>query len=247
MIEAPGPTQCGSSSPASRCSRPACSSAPHDERRRRRLGERAASGARRLRRRGGAGDRPPAPHRPATRRRRRWPGGPARTPPAATPAAPSTRRRRRPRPRSPRRTGPSRSTSRPSVARRRTRARSSRSLTTDISNKILPIVRECGATVPPRRSGAKPRLEGQIVIAIKNKQVYDHAGDGPAHRRGRRVARDRASSASSRRRSASTVPRATRRTSRLHDHVSYGCSDRGVARPVNHSRVASLGARTVGA
>jgi hypothetical protein len=45
------------------------------------------------------------------------------------------------------------------------------SLTTDISNKILPIVRECGSSVPPEARGVKPRVEGEVVIAIRNKQV----------------------------------------------------------------------------
>jgi hypothetical protein len=44
-------------------------------------------------------------------------------------------------------------------------------LTRSISDRILPIVRECGAAVPPDARGAKPRLEGPVVIAIKDHQV----------------------------------------------------------------------------
>jgi hypothetical protein len=36
---------------------------------------------------------------------------------------------------------------------------------------MLPIVRECAASVPPEARGVKPRVEGQVVIAIKNQQV----------------------------------------------------------------------------
>jgi hypothetical protein len=45
------------------------------------------------------------------------------------------------------------------------------SLTADISNRILPIVRECGASVPTEARGVKPRVEGEILIAIRSKQV----------------------------------------------------------------------------
>lgn len=44
-------------------------------------------------------------------------------------------------------------------------------LTQDISSHLLPIVRECAASVPPEARGAKPRVQGEIVIAIKGKQV----------------------------------------------------------------------------
>lgn len=44
-------------------------------------------------------------------------------------------------------------------------------LTADISNRILPIVRECGASVPTEARGVKPRVEGEILIAIRSKQV----------------------------------------------------------------------------
>lgn len=46
------------------------------------------------------------------------------------------------------------------------------SLTADISNRMLPVVRECGAGVPPEARGPKPRVEGEVVIAIRNKQVH---------------------------------------------------------------------------
>ncbi|HWU88812.1 MAG TPA: hypothetical protein VN253_16210, partial [Kofleriaceae bacterium] len=45
------------------------------------------------------------------------------------------------------------------------------SLTADISNRILPIVRQCGASVPAEARGGKPRVEGEVVIAIRNQQV----------------------------------------------------------------------------
>jgi hypothetical protein len=44
-------------------------------------------------------------------------------------------------------------------------------LTKSISDRILPIVRECGAAVPPEARGTKPRIEGPVVIAIKDHQV----------------------------------------------------------------------------
>jgi hypothetical protein len=44
-------------------------------------------------------------------------------------------------------------------------------LTREISNRILPIVRECASQVPPEARGGKPRVEGQVVIAIKGQQV----------------------------------------------------------------------------
>jgi hypothetical protein len=46
------------------------------------------------------------------------------------------------------------------------------SLTGDISNRILPVVRDCGAGVPPEARGPKPRAEMEVVIAIRNKQVH---------------------------------------------------------------------------
>jgi hypothetical protein len=44
-------------------------------------------------------------------------------------------------------------------------------LTKTISDRILPIVRECGASVPPEARGPKPRVEGTVIIAIKDQQV----------------------------------------------------------------------------
>jgi hypothetical protein len=46
-----------------------------------------------------------------------------------------------------------------------------RTLTSEISNRLIPLVRECAASVPREARGAKPRVEGQVVIAIKNEQV----------------------------------------------------------------------------
>jgi hypothetical protein len=45
------------------------------------------------------------------------------------------------------------------------------SLTRDISDRLLPLVRECATGVPPEARGPKPRVLGNVVIAIKNKQV----------------------------------------------------------------------------
>jgi hypothetical protein len=44
-------------------------------------------------------------------------------------------------------------------------------LTREISNRILPAVRECASLVPPEARGERPRVEGQVVIAIKSQQV----------------------------------------------------------------------------
>lgn len=44
-------------------------------------------------------------------------------------------------------------------------------LTVDISNRILPIVRKCAANIPADARGTKPRLEGEITIAIRSQQV----------------------------------------------------------------------------
>ncbi|HWO20164.1 MAG TPA: hypothetical protein VNO30_15360 [Kofleriaceae bacterium] len=45
-------------------------------------------------------------------------------------------------------------------------------LTGEITNRIVPIVRDCAnANLPPEARGARPRVEGQVVIAIKEKQA----------------------------------------------------------------------------
>lgn len=44
-------------------------------------------------------------------------------------------------------------------------------LTADISNRILPIVRECASNVPREARGVKPSVQGQLVIAIKDHRV----------------------------------------------------------------------------
>ncbi len=44
-------------------------------------------------------------------------------------------------------------------------------LTASISNRMLPIVRECAKGVPPEARGEKPRVEGMVTIAIKGQQV----------------------------------------------------------------------------
>ena len=44
-------------------------------------------------------------------------------------------------------------------------------LTAEISDRILPIVRECGGAVPPEARSPKPRVEGQVTIAIKDHRV----------------------------------------------------------------------------
>lgn len=45
------------------------------------------------------------------------------------------------------------------------------SLTRDLSDQLLPLVRQCATAVPPEARGPKPRVIGNVVIAIKNKQV----------------------------------------------------------------------------
>src|SRR5690606_9920914 len=44
-------------------------------------------------------------------------------------------------------------------------------LTREVTNRLLPIVRACASSVPPEARGAKPRVEGTVVIAIRNGQV----------------------------------------------------------------------------
>ena len=44
-------------------------------------------------------------------------------------------------------------------------------LTADISNRILPFVRECASNVPQEARGVKPRIDAQLVIAIKDQRV----------------------------------------------------------------------------
>lgn len=44
-------------------------------------------------------------------------------------------------------------------------------LTMEVSQKVRAVVTECAAAVPPEARGVKPRVEGQIVIAIKDKQT----------------------------------------------------------------------------
>ena len=44
-------------------------------------------------------------------------------------------------------------------------------LTADISDRIFPFVRECAAAVPAAARIEKPRVEGDVVIAIKDHQV----------------------------------------------------------------------------
>lgn len=45
------------------------------------------------------------------------------------------------------------------------------SLTHEISQKVKAVLKECVASLPKEGRGAKPRLEGQIVIAIKDKTL----------------------------------------------------------------------------
>jgi hypothetical protein len=44
-------------------------------------------------------------------------------------------------------------------------------LTYDITRKLRGVVNECAANVPREGRGAKPRIEGEIMIAIKNQQA----------------------------------------------------------------------------
>lgn len=46
-------------------------------------------------------------------------------------------------------------------------------LTGEITNLILPIVRDCAnANLPPEVRGSRPRVEGQVVISIKEKRAH---------------------------------------------------------------------------
>jgi hypothetical protein len=45
------------------------------------------------------------------------------------------------------------------------------SLTHDISGKVKAVMKDCVAALPKEGRGAKPRLEGQIVVAIKDKTL----------------------------------------------------------------------------
>lgn len=44
-------------------------------------------------------------------------------------------------------------------------------LTSDLSTLVAAALRECGAAVPSDARGARPRIEGQIVIAIKEQRA----------------------------------------------------------------------------
>lgn len=44
-------------------------------------------------------------------------------------------------------------------------------LTREISNRLLPVVTECAASVPREARGTSPRVEGVVAISIKDKQV----------------------------------------------------------------------------
>lgn len=46
-----------------------------------------------------------------------------------------------------------------------------RTTTVDINNRILPFVRECGSSVPPEARGDRPRVEGQVIVSIKDHQA----------------------------------------------------------------------------
>jgi hypothetical protein len=46
-----------------------------------------------------------------------------------------------------------------------------RSLTAELSNRILPLVRECVASVPAEARGPRPRVAGEMIVAIKDQQV----------------------------------------------------------------------------
>jgi hypothetical protein len=49
--------------------------------------------------------------------------------------------------------------------------RVSRTVTADLNNRILPFVRECVSGVPPEARGARPRVESQVIISIKDHQA----------------------------------------------------------------------------
>lgn len=45
------------------------------------------------------------------------------------------------------------------------------SLTSELAQKVKAVMNTCAAAIPPEARGEKPRMEGQIVIAIKDQQV----------------------------------------------------------------------------
>jgi hypothetical protein len=44
-------------------------------------------------------------------------------------------------------------------------------VTADVNDQLLPGVRECGAAVPPEARSAKPRVQGQVTLAIKDHRL----------------------------------------------------------------------------
>jgi hypothetical protein len=44
-------------------------------------------------------------------------------------------------------------------------------LTYDLTQRLRAVVNECAANIPPEARGAKPGVDGQIMIAIKNQQA----------------------------------------------------------------------------
>jgi hypothetical protein len=44
-------------------------------------------------------------------------------------------------------------------------------ITASINDQLLPRVRECAAGVPPEARGPKPRIEGKVILAIKDGQA----------------------------------------------------------------------------
>lgn len=44
-------------------------------------------------------------------------------------------------------------------------------ITSDLAQRLRPLVRQCTASVPAEARGAKPRVEGEILIAIKDHQA----------------------------------------------------------------------------
>jgi hypothetical protein len=44
-------------------------------------------------------------------------------------------------------------------------------VTAEVNDRLLPGVRECGAAVPPEARSDKPRVQGQVLLAVKDRRL----------------------------------------------------------------------------
>jgi len=59
----------------------------------------------------------------------------------------------------------------PAPPRRLERRDTAPQLSTDLAQRIRPLLRDCTASVPPEVRGDKPRVEGEVIVAIKDHQA----------------------------------------------------------------------------